>query len=200
MDEKDPTVCRQFEASDSDDFVLEAAVISVAVVLSALLVAGVIESRRRQLLKRQPLDEEAERDEIHEIEKMTESDNRRVVACRLIIFCMLIAAGIALPIIVNGLLKSRESDEFEAMVRTWLGAIQGKLARKQHSLTFLFSSVLLCRCRYQEHGRCSQRTGLSVGPDSGKHSGISQSGRGKCVAKHQPEQSRSILSARDRTS
>ena len=143
MDKKDPTICRQFEASDSDDFVLEAIVISVAVVISALLIAGVIDYRRRQLLKRQPLDEEAERDEIHEIEKLTESDNRRVVACRLIIFCMLIAAGIALPIIVNGLLMSRENDEFEAMVRTWLGAIQGMSGRKHTHIFFVRRSFSL---------------------------------------------------------
>ena len=118
MDKKDPTLCRQFEASDSDDFVLEAAVISVAVIISALLVAGVIDYRRRQLLKRRPLDDEAERDEIQEIEKLTESDNRRVVTCRLMIFCLLIAAGVALPIIANGLLMSKDNDEFEAMVRT----------------------------------------------------------------------------------
>ncbi|KAG7341727.1 adenylate/guanylate cyclase with integral membrane sensor [Nitzschia inconspicua] len=89
MDEKDPSICRKYDAQENENGIFIGILSACLIVMFAVVVCVVMDQRRRKSLKESL--EEDDRDEIIEVEGLIFQDNRFISVTRVV----LVAAGIA---------------------------------------------------------------------------------------------------------
>jgi hypothetical protein len=127
MDQRDPSICRKYDPSESNSVVLPAVISSSAVIVVILIVFLLLERRHRAALETKKVDD-MERDEILEVQKLVYDDNLRVLIVRMVAVCVVVTSGIAMTIWVSRLHSGTNEQYFVEMVSYDAPALHDVLA------------------------------------------------------------------------
>ena len=109
MDVKDPTTCRKYDPSEASDAITTVIFVAAAIVILSL--AAFIEVDRRRVLHYRKQAKKGERDEVLEVETLTQADSLRVNISRLILIGLILASGCFMSLWASRLLKGLESND-----------------------------------------------------------------------------------------
>jgi class 3 adenylate cyclase len=109
MDEKDPSICRKYDAEASDNAILIGILVAALTVMLAIVLCVIMDHQRRKNLK-ETLEEE-DRDEIVEVERLIFQDNRYISVTRVIFVLAGIAAAVGMTMWLNSFQQEVAEDD-----------------------------------------------------------------------------------------
>ena len=120
MDEKDPSVCRKYDASDSNNAILIGVLSAALVLMFAVVVFVVVDRRQRKSLRENMADEFGERDEIIEVERLIYKDNRYIGLTRLALMTAGVSATVGMTMWAYTLTQDAGGESQEASLYVYI--------------------------------------------------------------------------------
>ncbi|KAL3920421.1 MAG: hypothetical protein SGILL_003273 [Bacillariaceae sp.] len=120
MDEKDPSVCRKYDADDSSNAVLIGTLSASMILMFAIVVFVIVDGRQRKSLRDNMADEYGERDEIVEVERLIFRDNRQIGLTRIALMAAGVTATVGMTMWANLLRQDALEDSSEASLYVYI--------------------------------------------------------------------------------
>ncbi|KAL3912259.1 MAG: hypothetical protein SGILL_006953 [Bacillariaceae sp.] len=120
MDEKDPSVCRKYDATDSDNAILIGVLSASLVLMFAIVVFVVVDQRQRKSLRENMADEFGERDEIIEVERLIYKDNRYIGLTRIGLMAAGVSATVGMTMWANTIRQDASEENEDASLYVYI--------------------------------------------------------------------------------